>query len=77
MTPGYWTNRDAQLQRDAVPDRRDPGLHPLVRGLPVELPAPRPVGTSWRMDETYIKVKGIWKYLYRAVDKQGKTVDFC
>ena len=28
------------------------------------------------MDETYIKVKGIWKYLYRAVDKQGKTVDF-
>jgi putative transposase len=34
------------------------------------------VGTSWRMDETYIKVKGIWKYLYRAVDKQGRTVDF-
>jgi putative transposase len=28
------------------------------------------------MDETYIKVKGIWKYLYRAVDKQGKTVGF-
>jgi|SRR5450830_108145 len=28
------------------------------------------------MDETYIKVKGIWKYLYRAVDKEGKTVDF-
>jgi len=36
----------------------------------------RPVGVSWRMDETYIKVKGIWKYLYRAVDKEGKTVDF-
>jgi len=36
----------------------------------------RPVGGSWRMDETYIKVKGIWKYLYRAVDKLGKTVDF-
>ena len=36
----------------------------------------RPVGASWRMDETYIKVKGIWKYLYRAVDKEGKTVDF-
>ena len=28
------------------------------------------------MDETYIKVKGVWKYLYRAVDKDGKTVDF-
>jgi transposase-like protein len=35
-----------------------------------------PVGSSWRMDETYIKLKGVWKYLYRAVDKQGKTVDF-
>ncbi len=34
------------------------------------------VGTSWRLDETYIKVKGIWCYLYRAVDKLGKTVDF-
>ena len=36
----------------------------------------RPVSGSWRMDETYIKVKGVWKYLYRAVDKEGKTVDF-
>ena len=36
----------------------------------------RPVGGSRRMDETYIKVKGIWKYLYRAVDKQGKTINF-
>jgi putative transposase len=36
----------------------------------------RPVGDSWRMDETYVKVKGVWKYLYRAVDEQGKPVDF-
>ena len=36
----------------------------------------RLVGSSWRMDETYIKVKGVWKYLYRAVDKEGRTVDF-
>lgn len=36
----------------------------------------RPVGKSWRMDETYIKVNGQWKYLYRAVDKEGHTVDF-
>ncbi|WP_408886825.1 IS6 family transposase [Lichenicola cladoniae] len=36
----------------------------------------RPVGGSWRMDETYIRIKGVWKYLYRAVDKAGATVDF-
>ena len=36
----------------------------------------RPVWVSWRMDETYIKVKGEWRYLYRAVDKHGQTIDF-
>src|ERR1700710_3120708 len=36
----------------------------------------RPVGSSWRMDETYVLIKGAWKYLYRAVDKDGATVDF-
>ena len=35
-----------------------------------------PVGSSWRMDETDVRVKGSWKYLYRAVDKAGATVDF-
>jgi putative transposase len=34
------------------------------------------VGNSWRIDATTIQVKGIWKYRYRAVDKEGKTVDF-
>ena len=33
----------------------------------------RPVGDSWRVDETYIKMKGQWVYLYRAVDKEGCT----
>ncbi len=36
----------------------------------------QPVGGSWRCDETYINVKGRWTYLYRAVDRQGRTVDF-
>ncbi len=35
-----------------------------------------PVGKSWRVDETYVLVGGQWKYLYRAVDKLGQTVDF-
>jgi transposase-like protein len=35
-----------------------------------------PVGRSWRMDETYVKIKGKWAYLYRAVDKEGRTIDF-
>ena len=35
-----------------------------------------PVVSSWRMDETYIKIKGKWVYLYRAVDKYGSTIDF-
>ena len=36
----------------------------------------RDIDGSWRCDETYIKVKGRWTYLYRAVDKHGRTVDF-
>ncbi|MBL7668850.1 MAG: IS6 family transposase [Bdellovibrionaceae bacterium] len=36
----------------------------------------RPVGGRWRMDETYIKVNGLDHYLYRALDKEGQTIDF-
>ncbi len=34
------------------------------------------LGQSWRVDETYVKVKGKWAYLYRALDKSGNTIDF-
>uniref|UniRef100_UPI002604A27D IS6 family transposase n=1 Tax=uncultured Aquimarina sp. TaxID=575652 RepID=UPI002604A27D len=34
------------------------------------------VGKRWRMDETYIRVNGQWRYLYRAVNKEGNTVEF-
>jgi transposase-like protein len=36
----------------------------------------QPTNDSWKVDETYIKVKGKWKYLYRAVDSEGNTLDF-
>ena len=47
-----------------------PGMEKVIRKCK------KPVGRSWRMDETYIKVNGQWKYLYRAVDKEGQTVDY-
>ena len=36
----------------------------------------KPTNDSWRVDETYVKVKGKWKYLYRAIDSNGQTLDF-
>jgi transposase-like protein len=36
----------------------------------------KPVGLSWCFDETYVKIAGQWNYLYRAVDGEGRTVDF-
>jgi IS6 family transposase len=36
----------------------------------------KPTNDSWRVDETYVKVKGTWMYLYRAVDSDGNTVEF-
>ena len=53
----------------------------LVHQYPLEIEKKvcrylRPTNDSWKVDETYIKVKGEWKYLYRAVDSDGNTIDF-
>src|SRR6202165_2733349 len=45
----------------------------LERRLPRHL---KPTNDSWRVDETYVRVKGKWVYLYRAVDSSGATIDF-
>jgi hypothetical protein len=37
----------------------------------------RLAGRSWRVDETYVKIKGRWTYLYRAVDKEGPSISYC
>ena len=36
----------------------------------------KPTNKSWRVDETYVKIKGHWCYLYRAIDSAGATIDF-
>ena len=50
--------------------RYAPEIHRRLR------PRLRPTNDSWRVDETYIRVKGKWRYLYRAVDSTGATIDF-
>ena len=37
----------------------------------------KPTNLSWRVDETYVRVKGRWCYLYRAIDSRGATIEFC
>jgi len=51
----------------------------VVRFTPALADAARPcrhaVGTRWQVDETYTKVAGQWRYVYRAIDQQGQVID--
>jgi putative transposase len=52
------------------------GFVPLCSGTPNAQAQKQATANSWRMDETYIKVRGKWTYRYRAVDRDGKTLYF-
>jgi IS6 family transposase len=83
-----WYLRYALSYRDLEEIMRERGLqvdHPTiyrwVQHYAPELeklcrPHLRKTTDSWRVDETYVKVKGVWMYLYRAVDLQGQTLEF-
>src|SRR5450830_1561551 len=79
---GYRHLEEMMVERDVYVDHSSINRW-AIRFLPlIEKMArkhKRPVGGSWCMDETYIKVKCAWKYLYLADDKQGngKTVTSC
>jgi putative transposase len=68
------------MEERGVPVDHAPIQHWVVKYSPLLEEAlhrrKRPVWVSWRLDETYIRVKGQWRYLYRAVDKYGQTIDF-
>jgi IS6 family transposase len=83
-----WYLRYALSYRDLEEMMRERGLslvhttiYRWVQAFAPELekrirPHLKPTNDSYRVDETYIKVKGVWKYLYRAVDSTGQTIDF-
>jgi transposase, IS6 family len=83
-----WYLRYALSYRDLEEMMRERGLsldhttiYRWVQAYAPELekrirPHLRPTNDSYRVDETYVKIKGEWKYLYRAVDSTGQTIDF-
>jgi hypothetical protein len=62
---GHWRRKPQRRRRRYAPE--------MERRLRSRL---KPTTDSWRVDETYIRVKGKWRYLYRAVDSSGATLDF-
>jgi putative transposase len=88
LTNVYWYLRYSLSYRDLEEMAKDRGLEVdhsslqrwVIKFTPqleeIARKKKKPVGTSWRMDETYVKVNGKWKYLYRGVDKDNNTIDY-
>jgi len=80
MSPVSYRGRELMLQnRGVVVDHTT--VFRRIQAYASELekrirPHLRPGNGSWRVDETYVRVKGRWTYLYRAVDSRGETIDF-
>lgn len=80
MSPASYRGRELMLQnRGVVVDHTR--VFRRIQAYASELekrirPHLRPSNGSWRVDETYVRVKGRWTYLYRAVDSRGETIDF-
>src|SRR3546814_15070458 len=78
----YGDHLDLHVLTHSFPTRRSSDLYRWVQCYAPEMEKRlrwfwrRGVDPSWRLDETYVKVRGKWTYLYRAVDKRGDTIDF-
>ena len=78
-TDGVNVQDNSPVSRQAKDKRKDkpnPEIADYLPDIHEITTTEEQIGSSWRLDETYVKVKGVWKYLYRAVDKTGATVDF-
>src|SRR4051794_28276173 len=70
----WWSRADAHRLRPGLKERRPPDTGTAARRHAQRRRGTRP--GSWQVDETYVKVKGRWTYLSRAVDSRGQTIDF-
>src|SRR5918912_2245571 len=87
MLPVRWYLRLGPSYRDVEELLAERGLHvdhvtiyrwvhrftPLL--AEAARPSRRPIGDRWYVDETYVKVGGHWRYVYRAVDQYGQVID--
>ena len=76
----YFVARNTSPKAESALPRLNQWLNRTLRSIFPKIPRLRqhlkPTSDRWRVDETYIRIKGKWRYLYRAVDSSGATLDF-